>query len=154
MLPHFSAIIVIFWCPKSAAADRAPCATTRQFHSASDPAGPVRPVHRFSHPMTGLVIDGDRQLKGSYQHEKEAKNEVRKSAHKVLQDRREVPCVTSVLVEFAALLTMPPSLTQPSSVVRVLRHYQKEMWASSLPLAPLHPPITRRASSSDEHEER
>ena len=46
-----------------------------------DPAGPIRPVHRFAHAVKGLIIDGDRQLNGSHQHEKETKNEARTSAH-------------------------------------------------------------------------
>ena len=46
-----------------------------------DPADPIGPVHRFAHAVKGLIIDGDCELNGSHQHEKETKNEARTSAY-------------------------------------------------------------------------
>ena len=56
-----------------------------------DPAGPIRPLHRIPQPMMRLVIDGDCQLKGSHQHEKEAQDEACTSAHSTPGSARDLP---------------------------------------------------------------
>ena len=89
--------------------------------------------------MMGLVIDGDRQLKGSYQHEKEAKNEARKSAHSAPGPPGGSLCHQRIGRIRCFVHHAPKSDTALISCT-VLRHTPKRERGEQLsPLAPLSP---------------
>ena len=101
--------------PRASNTDAAPQhANSAQRH---DPAGPIRPVHPVPNPIMGLIIEGNAQLKGSHQQEKQSKNEAQTSAHRTPGPAGGFPCRLRI-DHIRCRVHHAPSLTHPSSVVR------------------------------------
>lgn len=122
---------------------RAPTSDTSPQHADSaqrhDPACPMRPVNRLTHPVMGLIVDRECQLKGSHQREKETDNEAQKSARSAPGSARGTPWRPRI-GRIRCHVHHAPILAQALSVVRYSHvHLNRKRGERLSPLAPRLP---------------